>query len=247
MKLASSEPRGLPRGVLERAGTSRWTGGWWMLTFLAVALTFPTVLFGILLGVAMLYWLLAATGLVQLDLLDGLLGGDGGADAFSGEPGGLTGPLMRFGLGGVPLTLALTVLLLFAWLLSYFLTVLVLQGSVLGAFTMGWGTRLAILGGALVGALPLAALSLRPARRFFARLQPVPRASFIGMAGVVRSPELTDTQGTVDVQDGGAGLVLQARDAGGRFRRGDRVVLVEYVEHLNAYRVSPGHDPEHAP
>lgn len=215
-----------------------------MLTFLAVALTFPTVLFGMLLCVAMLYWLLAATGLVQIDALDGLLGG--GGESFSGEPGGVTGPLMRFGLGGVPVTLAFTVLLLFAWLLSYFGTVWVLQGSVLGVFTMSWGTRFGILGAALLGALPLTALSLRPARRFFAKLQPVPQASLLGRVGVVRSPALSDTQGTVDIEDGGAGLVLQARDATGRFRRGDRVVLTEYLEHLNAYRVTAAGD-RHTP
>ena len=213
-----------------------------MLTFLAVALTFPTVLFGMLLGVAMLYWLLAATGLVQIDLLDGLFG-DGGGESFSGEPGGITGSLMRFGLGGVPVTLAFTVLLLFAWLLSYFGTVWVLQGRVLGVFTLGWGMRFAILFGALLLALPLTALSLRPARRFFARLQPVPQASLLGRTGIVRSPELTATQGTVSVEDGGAGLVLQARDATGRFRRGDRVVLVEYLDDLNAYRVAAEGDP----
>lgn len=212
-----------------------------MLTFLAVALTFPTVLFGMLLGVAMLYWLLAATGLVQIDVLDGLF--DGGAESFTGESGGVTGPLMRFGLGGVPLTLALTVLLLFAWLLSYFSTVLLLEGSVIETLTLDWGTRWVILAVALLGALPLTALSLRPARRFFAKLQPVPQASLIGRTGVVRSPVLTDTQGLVHVEDGGAGLVLQARDAGGRFRRGDRVVLVEYLEPFNAYRVAAQDDP----
>lgn len=215
-----------------------------MFTFLAVVLTFPTLLFGILLGVAMLYWMIAATGLIQIDFLDGLFGGDGGGETFSGEPGGITGPLMRFGLGGVPLSLSLTVLLLFAWLLSYFATLLVGDGMI-GAIVMGWGARSAIFIGSLVGALPLAALSLRPARRFFAKLQPVPQASLLGRTGVVRTPDLSATQGTVAVEDGGAGLVLQARDDGARFRRGDRVVLVEYLEHLNAYRVAPEslHEP----
>lgn len=214
-----------------------------MLTFLAVALTFPTILFGILLGFAMLYWLLAATGLVQLDLLDGLFGGDGGAESFSGESGGITGPLMRFGLGGVPVTLAFTVVLLFAWLLSYFGTVLLHEGRVVEVLTMGWGTRIALLAGALFGAVPLAALSLRPARRFFAKLQPIPQVSLIGRLGVVTSPVLDPQRGQVSVENGGAGLVLQARDDTGAFRRGDRVVLVEYLESLNAYRVQRAPDP----
>ena len=208
-----------------------------MLTFLAVALTFPALVYGVLLGMAMLYWLLAATGLIQIDLLDGLFG-DGG-ETFSGEPGGLTGPLMRFGLGGVPLSLSLTVLVLFAWVLSYVAMVL-LGGGAIGALTMGWGLRTAILAGALLGAVPLSALALRPLRRLFAKLQPVPQLSFVGMTGVVRSPDVSATQGYVHVEDGGAGLVLQARSAGdARLRRGDAVELVEYLPEANAYRVAP--------
>ena len=206
-----------------------------MFTFLEIALSFPTVIFGVLLAVAVLYWLLAATGLVELDALDGWLGADGGDD-FSGEPGGITGPLMRFGLGGVPLTLVFTVLILLAWLVSYFADYLLLRH--LPFAPVRWGLGLLVLAGAFVAAVPLTAIVLRPVRRFFAKLKPAPTRSLLGMPAVVRSPELTATQGTVVVEDGGAGLILQARDdVPGRLRRGDRVVLIEYLADRNAYRV----------
>lgn len=207
-----------------------------MVTFVSVATTFPTLLFGALLGLAMLYWLLAATGLVRLNLLDGLSGAEAGADVASATPGDAAGPLMKLGLGGVPVPLAGTALLLFAWLLSYFGTLL-LAGDAAGARSLAWGPRTVVLVVALAGALPLSALALRPARRFFARLQPASQQSLLGREGVVRSPEVTAGAGLVAVEDGGAGLVLQARSTGRACGRGERVRLVEYLPGDNAYRV----------
>jgi hypothetical protein len=216
-----------------------------MITFLAVALTFPTLVYGLLLGVALLYWLIAATGLIQFDFLDGLLGGDTGGESFSGEPGGITGPLMRLGLGGVPLSLSFSAVVLFAWALSYTLMV-ILGGGFIGALTMGMGLRVAILVVALIGAVPLAALALRPARGLFAKLQAVPQQHILGRAGIVSSPQVNATQGYVNVEDDGAGLVLQARSDTHAFQRGDRVRLVEYLPEANAYRVVPETEPDHA-
>lgn len=212
-----------------------------MITFLAVALTYPTLVYGLLLGIAILYWLIAATGLIQFDFLDGLLGGDAGGEGYSGEPGGITGPLMRLGLGGVPLSLSFSAVVLFAWALSYALMVL-LGGGIVGALTMGMGLRTAIGAAALVGAVPLAALALRPARGFFAKLQAVPQENILGRTGVVASPVVDAAQGYVNVEDGGAGLVLQARSHTHTFRRGESVRLIEYLPADNAYRVVPAND-----
>lgn len=203
-----------------------------MLLFLDVALSFPTVLFSILLAVAVLYWLLAATGLVEIDALDGLFAGE----TYEGEPGGITGPLMRYGLDGIPLTLIVTTLVFVAWVLSYFTDLLLIRH--LPFAPVRWGVGAVTLVAALLIAVPITGVALRPLRRFFDKLKPAPMRSFIGMHGVVRSPEVTATQGTATVEDGGAGLVLQVRDdVPGRFKRGDRVVLIEYVSDANTYRV----------
>ncbi len=207
-----------------------------MITFLAVALTFPTLVYGLLLGVALLYWLIAATGLIQFDFLDGLLGADTGGETFSGEPGGLAGPLMGLGLGGVPLSVSFSAVVLFAWALSYTLMVL-LGGGIVGALTMGLGMRVGIGVAALVGAVPLAALALRPLRGLFAKLKAVPQENILGRSGVVSSPLVDATRGYVNVEDEGAGLVLQARSATRTFQRGDSVRLVEYLPEDNAYHV----------
>lgn len=210
-----------------------------MLVFLEIVLSFPTVVFSLLLAVMVGYWLLAATGLVEIDALDGWLGADGGD--FEGEPGGVTGPLMRLGLGGLPIMLILTVVFLLAWFICYFTDYLLLRH--LPFALVRWGVGLAVLGGAFVAAVLLSAVVLRPLRRFFARLKPLPMRSFIGQSATIRSPTVTVTQGTASVEDGGAGLILQVRDpVPDRFKRGDRVVLIEYLADQNVYRIVAEHE-----
>lgn len=205
-----------------------------MLLFLETTLSFPTVVFTMLLAIAVLYWLLAATGLVEIDALDGLLGADM-ADG-GGEPAGITGPLLRYGLDGIPITLIFTTLVFVAWLLSYFADLMLIRH--LPFAPVRWGAGIAVMVGALLVAVPVTGIALRPLRRVFAKLKPAPMRSFIGMPGVVRSPDVTATHGTATVEDGGAGLVMQVRDdVPGRFKRGDRVVLIEYVADTNIYRI----------
>ena len=94
-----------------------------MTEFLQTALTFPTLLYSILLAFCAIYWLLASTGLVDIDALDGLLGGDGDSHHASDS----AGLLARLGLGGVPIMIVLTVLSFFGWLSTYFVHLLLLQ------------------------------------------------------------------------------------------------------------------------
>jgi hypothetical protein len=197
--------------------------------FLHIVLSFPTVIFSLLLVAVVGYWLLAATGLFDLDLF-------GGGDSSGGGPGDVAGPGMRLGFGGVPLSLIGTAVILLGWLLSY-----VLDDLVLRRLPDNWPRWATATGAALVAlalALPLARLALRPLRGFFAQMHAAPLRSFIGEEGVVRSPTVTASQGWATVEDGGAGLVLQVRDAAPeRFHRGDRIVLVEYLPDQNAYRI----------
>ena len=62
------------------------------------------------------------------------------------------------------------------------------------------------------------------------RLRPVPQVSLLGRVGVIASPQVTATVGHANVDDGGAGLILQVRSHDGSvLARGDRVVLLDYL------------------
>ena len=56
----------------------------------------------------------------------------------------------------------------------------------------------------------------------------------------MRTLSVTDKHGEVELNDGGAGLILKIRSDinDGLLKQGDRVMLVEYLEAANTYRVA---------
>ncbi|WIF66476.1 DUF1449 family protein [Metapseudomonas otitidis] len=201
--------------------------------FLITALSFPTVVFSFLLLIAVIYWTVVAFGLLEVDLLDveadSLLEGSGNAE-------GLAGLLSKLKLNGVPVTLVLTLLFFFGWFISYFVEL-----WLLGQLLLGWlryPLGLVVMIGALVLAVPIAATLCRPLRPLFLKAEATSTRSVIGQTAVVRSGRVTTEQGEAVLEDGGAGLILKVRaDEALGLKRGDRVVLLEYLEAQHAYRV----------
>ncbi len=200
-----------------------------MQTFLDIALSFPTLIFSVLLAVAIGYWLLTLLGLLDAELLD--LGGVGG----EGEIGGLSGALLKFGLDGLPIALIFSSIFLIAWVTSYFADFLLLRQLDPGLLRTALAVAVVLV--LLVVAVPLAGLALHPLRPLFANLAGPEAASLLGREAIVRSPKVGPSQGEADLDDGGAGLILKVRSIDDEFLRGERVVLVEYLPDQNAYRV----------
>jgi len=81
-------------------------------------------------------------------------------------------------------------------------------------------------------------LLVRPLRPLFLKLEATTSKSVLGQVAIVRSGRVTAAQGEATLEDGGAGLILRVRaDEAHGFKRGDRVVLLEYLEAEHAYRV----------
>lgn len=201
-----------------------------MDVFLATSLSFPTLVYSVLLAVCLAYWLLAATGLVDIDL-DGL-----GIDVEM-ESGGIAGIFGRLGLSGLPTMIVVTVLSFFGWILTYFVHLLLLS-HLFGPLRWLLGAGVGVL--ALVPAILLTAAVLRPVRRALIRLRPLPETSLLGRAAIVRTPTVTSASGMADLDDGGAGLVLQVRTEGDlSLPRGERVVLLAHDADTNTWRVAP--------
>lgn len=200
-----------------------------MQQFLQVVLQYPTLPLSIVLTVCLLYWLLVGTGLLG----DGLDFGDG--LEVDGAAHGLAAMLARFGLGGAPLMLVLTLLVFFSWSLVYLLQLLLLQ-PLPGLWRWLLGS-LALILVPLPAALPTALL-LRPLRRFRLRMQPQGRQQLLGRVAQVSSPTVDAAQGRATLNDGGAGLVLQVRSRDGTcLLRGQAVLLVDYDPQAYCYRV----------
>lgn len=203
-----------------------------MEIFLQSALSFPTVLFSFLLCVAILYWCVAALGILEVDLLD--IEVDSALDNV--QPEGLAGLLLKLGLNGVPVTLVLTLLFFFAWMFSYFIELLLLRYLPLGFLRYPLGLLVSV--GVLYLAVPISAALCRPLRPLFRKLEATTTKSVLGQTAVVRSGRVTANFGEALLEDGGAGLILRVRaDEACGFKRGDRVVLLEYLAGEHAYRI----------
>ncbi|TBU94497.1 OB-fold-containig protein [Phytopseudomonas dryadis] len=196
--------------------------------FLQISLAFPTLVFSFLLCLAVVYWIIVAFGLLEIDVLD--------VDADSALEGSTAVLLSKLKLSGVPLTLVLTLLFFFAWCFCYFAELLVLSQLPLGWLRYPLGAVLAVV--ALLLALPVCGVICAPLRPLFLKLEVTSSKSVLGQTAVVRSGRVTPNHGEALLADGGAGLILRVRaDEAQGFKRGDRVVLLEYLEAEHAYRV----------
>ncbi len=202
--------------------------------FFSVISSFPAVIFTVLLGVCLLYWLLAMLGLFDWHL------GDFGHSHNGAEADGLAssfaGMLAKFGLNGVPVTLVMTCVVLFAWLLTVY-GVYLLDGLLQ---PLGWlhhGVYALLLPVWVYVATWCTAWAIRPLRPLFLRMTQADNKLLTGRVAEVRSLRVDNHFGEAELTDSGAQLILKVRSLGeSRFARGDKVVLLQY--HPNEFYYS---------
>jgi hypothetical protein len=234
------------------------------------SLQFPTVVFTIILGVVLVYWLFVLIGALDIDLLGGgdvgdfdldvsgaakgvgemLTGGaKAGGEALHGGGGEAGGDLDAdadggvwhgLGLGDVPVTISISLIVMIAWC-----------GSLIGAHWIagdaGWQRGLVLII-ALIVALPLAALLVRPLAPVFAVREGKFNRDYVGHACTISTGRVDDTFGQATIEDGGSVLVIQVRcDRPGVLARGDKGLIIEFDPARQAYLVEPSVDMLAAP
>ncbi|MCA1275088.1 hypothetical protein ACIPQH_33705 [Streptomyces rubiginosohelvolus] len=161
--------------------------------FLSAAIGFPAVIFGAALVVIVCFWLL-------------VLFGAAGHDSFDADLD--TGPV---GLGGVPVAVSVSLLIVFAWFGSLTGTVLLRQSDT------GSATRavlaVAVLAGSLLLAWGAVRLLVHRFRRFFPAEPPPSRLDFVGSVCTIRTGTVTATFGQAEVvsRDGSTAIVQVRR------------------------------------
>lgn len=204
-----------------------------MEIFLQTALSFPTVIYSFLLLLAVFYWIIVSFGLIEIDVLN--VEADSTLDS-AGQGEGVAALLSKLKLNDIPLTLVLTLLFLFGWFLTYFVELLLLSHLPLGLLRYPVGAVVVVA--AMIIVLPFCGLVCAPLRPLFRKMEASTSKSVLGQTAVVRSGRVTLTHGEAVLEDGGAGLILRVRaDEARGFKRGDRVVLLEYLEAQHAYQV----------
>ncbi|MBH0066073.1 hypothetical protein [Psychrobacter sp. SZ93C1] len=210
------------------------------LIFITKISLYPTIVFTGLVMFVTLYWMVSLLGMADMDTVDiGDASGEGSNFTSSGFVSGL---LLKFGLYGVPLIVILSLISLIGWLLSYFYTSFLHQNFDSGILYYLFGTGALIF--VLVISMWLTGIIISPIRNKIAKIPRRNAASNIGKIAVVRTLSVTDKHGEVELNDGGAGLILKIRSDinDGSLKQGDRVMLVEYLEAANTYRVAPVKD-----
>lgn len=231
--------------------------------FLGVALGFPMVIYTVLMGLSLVYWLFVVIGFahVSFDGADGAADGamegatkgalEGAADAADiggahdvGDAGdgdfgdgdtGHAGMLGALKLRSAPVTVVMSCILFFSWLIGMF-----------GATAMesmhitGIGAKLALF--VLVPILSVFPTSvvIRPLGRTLKPLRATTRKELVGKLCTIRTGSVTERFGEATLEDGGAGLVVRVRvESGEKLGRGDQAVIVGYDDETQEFTVAP--------
>lgn len=232
--------------------------------FVDIVLSVPTVVFTAGLVVALAYWAMVILGAVDIELFDaadGVLDGaldslDGALDVAEGAVEGAAdgasegaaqaataglSPLVFLAnilrIGRVPLTVSLSVFVLWGWLTGFCLTWLYLWGATPVPYAL---FAVASLLATAVVAIGLTNVSVRPLEPIFKASHGRERGSLIGEQCVV-------TTGRVDARFGQATTMLQSDDllfqvrcdTDNPLRRGDVALIVHWDEARDAFIVEP--------
>ncbi|MEV7602381.1 hypothetical protein AB0O91_33920 [Kitasatospora sp. NPDC089797] len=160
--------------------------------------------------------------------------GDHGADG--GGTGHHGGVLDALGLGGVPATVAVSLLVALAWFVS-------LAGTVL---TSGAPARGGVFAVALVASWAGTGLLVRPLRRLFPEDRPVTRGDFVGRVCVVRTGRVTADFGQAEVTAGdGSTATVQVRTAAPEpdLTAGRTALIYDYDADREHFLVAPFDPP----
>ncbi|MEE2039440.1 DUF1449 family protein [Nocardiopsis sp. CT-R113] len=175
--------------------------------FLDTAFGFPTVLLTPVLIVVAGYWLFVVVGAADLDLLDGV---DADGDAV-----GLSAVMGRAGLGGVPVTVALTMLVCVAWFVS-------MMGGIMSNLLNTTSTPLLLALGAVVLMIALVAAwavtsgLVMSVQRFVPRRTSDSKHELVGRTCVIRIGEAGESFGRAEITTaGGASISIPVRTTGG--------------------------------
>ena len=200
-------------------------------------LSFPTAVFSALLILCILFWLVAILGLLDISFLD-ISGSENGlevSDAAS-VPDAVAGIILKLGLNGVPLTIVITLITLIGWFICYYIVDFLFGIIPDGLIRYALGVPV-VLVSFYFAALATAQI-IKPLRKNFKGLEQDVEKIVLGQTAIVRTSKVDAGFGEAALDDGGAGLILKVRATGdSTFKKGDRVVLIEYLSEANTFRV----------
>lgn len=221
-----------------------------MREFLDLATSFPVVVFSISTIILLGFWVvstLAGAGLNALDDFDFDFDSDtdvdldvdvdSDLDLDSDSTGGLVRSALEFlGITGMPLLLALNLLSLFAWFISY-VAMTILGGA---DSTIGWLLGIPVLLGSF---LLSGFVTGRLARKFahvFVPTMALKQRELVGSVCTITTQRVSEDFGQAEVRDGeGGSLIVQVRCAKANdLQAGDQALIFDLDKEAGIFHIS---------
>ncbi|NUN14136.1 MAG: hypothetical protein HUU55_10930 [Myxococcales bacterium] len=237
-----------------------------MNELLETAIAYPTVVFTILLGVLLVYWTLVIIGALSIETfhvdtgVDGTIdgaasaSGDAAAESFGAEStgtaeigdqgdggdthGGTTNLLEALGLTGVPITVSLSFLVLWSWLLT--IVAIDWTRNLLVDTTLRPWAHTGIAVGSIAASIWLTGLCIRPLRRVFQKHPTTESRSLVGAVCQISTLRVDSRFGQASVELTGANLLLPVRCLEqNQLTKGSEALIIEFDETKEVFLVVP--------
>lgn len=207
-------------------------------SLLTAATAFPTAIYTVLLGVVLVYWLLAIIGMVDFESSGIDLDIETHADASVDDLGTLASYVVAFGLHGVPFSIVVSLLVLVGWTLSFLAGVTVLAW--VPTDILKWLVGLVVLVVAFALSIIITARLVRPLRGLFVHHTAQSNASLVGQTCRVLTGTVDERQGRAEVAQRGASINIRVwSPSPNSLKRGDTALITEYDAGTHRYLVMP--------
>jgi hypothetical protein len=210
-----------------------------MGNFMEAVTGYPTAIYTVLLGVVLVYWVLAMLGLVDIEH-HGIDVDLAHADGDAEDVGDLASYVVAMGLNGVPFSVAVSLLVLVAWVVSCLGGEWLLPLVPTTLLKLVAGT--ALLVASAVVAIPVTAVAIRPLRGLFVSHTAVSNAALVGQTCKVVTGVVNEKDGRAEVARRGASLNIRVwAPVSNTLKRGSIALILEYDEVAARYLIA-AHD-----
>ncbi|MCC2639301.1 MAG: ubiquinone biosynthesis protein [Moraxellaceae bacterium] len=202
--------------------------------------SYPTAIFTALLGVVLIYWLLAIIGVVDFESsgIDVDLDTDADLHADGADLGTIASYVVAFGLNGVPFSIVVSLIVLISWFLTGMFALHVLPWIPTTLLKVIIGTGAIVV--AFAASIPATARLVRPMRGLFVTHNARSNHSLVGQTCKVLTLEVNEGFGRAEVSERGAGLNIRIwAVAPNSLTKGSIARIVEYDEAGSRYLVEP--------
>lgn len=211
-----------------------------MEEFLTNISSFPTLIYSIGLVVISGFWVLAFIGLFDFEAFEvGVdIDLDVETDSDINNVGKIAGLLTTLGLTGVPITVVISLLVLNAWFVCYFISMFtpsLIQQVLFFQVLLNVGIVIV----SFMISIVITAQMIKPLKGLFKKLnqEPISR-SLIGCTSRIRSSRADNSFGEAECIHEGASLIVKVRAIGQQiFATGEQVVLVEHNKENDTFTI----------